>query len=123
MDEKSKPILKDKLKVLMEEKQRFRDKKLRLADVAAELGTNTTYLSSTFSTEMQTTYPAFVTSYRISYAQDLMLNNPSMNLSRVAEESGFSNERNFLRTFKATCGVTPSEWKQQHQSSDSGDEQ
>jgi len=123
MDEKSKPILKDKLKVLMEEKQRFRDKKLRLADVAAELGTNTTYLSSTFSTEMHTTYPAFVTSYRISYAQDLMLNNPSMNLSRVAEESGFSNERNFLRTFKATCGVTPSEWKQQHQSSDSGDEQ
>ena len=112
-DDKSKPILADKLKALMEEKQRFRNKDLRLADVATELGTNTTYLSSTLSTELHTTFPAFVTSYRISYAQELMRNNSSMNLSQVAEKSGFSNERNFLRTFKAACGMTPSEWKQQ----------
>lgn len=111
--EKSKPILSEKLKVLMEKKQRFRDKNLRLADVATELGTNTAYLSSALSNELHTTFPAFVTTYRVKYAQELMRNNASMNLSQVAEESGFSNERNFLRTFKATCGMTPSEWKQQ----------
>ena len=111
--EKSKPILSEKLKVLMEKKQRFRDKNLRLADVATELGTNTAYLSSALSNELHTTFPAFVTTYRVKYAQELMRNNASMNLSQVAEESGFSNERNFLRSFKATCGMTPSEWKQQ----------
>lgn len=113
VEEKSKSDLGDKLKALMEEKQCFRNKDLRLADVAAELGTNTTYLSSTLSAELHTTFPAFVTSYRINYAQELMRNNPSMNLLKVAEESGFANERNFLRTFKATCGLTPSEWKKQ----------
>ena len=118
--EKSKPILGDKLKALMEEKQRFRNKELRLADVATELGTNTSYLSSALSNELHTTFPAFVTSYRINYAQELMRNNASMNLSQVAEESGFSNERNFLRSFKAICGMTPSEWKQQQRETNEG---
>ena len=102
----------DKLKVLMEEKQLFRNKDLRIADVAAALGTNTTYLSTCLNGELNTTFPAFVTSYRIRYAQELMREHPSMRLSQVAEESGFTNEKTFLRTFKAVCGVTPSEWKQ-----------
>jgi AraC-like DNA-binding protein len=104
----------DKLKVLMEQKQLFRNKDLRIADVAAALGTNTTYLSTCLNGELNTSFPAFVTSYRIRYAQELMQNNPTMRLLQVAEESGFANEKTFLRTFKASCGVTPSEWKQEH---------
>ncbi len=109
----NKPNLGDKLKAVMEEKQLFRNKDLRLADVAAELCTNTTYLSTFLNTEMNTTFPSFVTSYRIRYAQELMRKDPTMRLSQVAEESGFTNEKTFLRSFKASCGVTPSEWKQQ----------
>ena len=111
-----KPNLGDKLKALMEEKQLFRNKDLRLADVAAELRTNTTYLSTFLNTEMSTTFPAFVTGYRIRYAQELMRKDPSMRLSQVAEESGFTNEKTFLRSFKTFCGVTPSEWKQNPES-------
>ena len=40
-------------------------------------------------------------------------NNPAMRLSEVAEQSGFANEKTFLRVFKASCGLTPSEWKQE----------
>ena len=98
----------------MEEKQLFRNKDLRAANVAAELGTNTTYLSTYLNGEMNTNFPAFVTGYRIRYAQELMQENPTMRLSQVAEESGFTNEKTFLRTFKASCGLTPSEWKQEH---------
>ncbi len=104
--------LADKLKAVMEEKQLFRNKDLRIADVAAELCTNTTYLSACLNGELNTTFPAFVTSYRIRYAQELMRKNPTMLMSQVAEASGFTNEKTFLRSFKATCGVTPSEWKQ-----------
>lgn len=104
--------LADKLKALMEEKQLFRNKDLRAADVAAELGTNTTYLSVCLNGELNTTFPAFVTGYRIRYAQELMRQDPTMRLSKVAEASGFTNEKTFLRSFKAACGVTPSEWKQ-----------
>ena len=105
--------LSDKLKALMEEKQLFRNKDLRIADVAAELCTNTTYLSTCLNGELGTTFPMFVTSYRIRYAQELMRKDPTMRMSQVAEASGFTNEKTFLRSFKATCGVTPSEWKQE----------
>ena len=109
---KGKPELADKLKALMEEKQLFKNKDLRAADVAAELGTNTTYLSACLNGELNTTFPAFVTGYRIRYAQELMRQDPTMRLSKAAEASGFTNEKTFLRSFKAACGVTPSEWKQ-----------
>lgn len=105
--------LADKLKAIMEEKQLFRNKDLRIADVAAELCTNTTYLSACLNGELNTSFPAFVTGYRIRYAQELMRKDPTMFLSKVAEVSGFTNERTFLRAFKAVCGVTPSEWKQE----------
>ena len=104
----------DQLKVLMEEKQLFKNKDLRIADMAMALGTNTTYLSTYLNGELNTNFPAFVTGYRIRYAQELMRTNPTMRLSQVAEESGFTNEKTFLRTFKASCGLTPSEWKQEH---------
>ena len=103
----------DKLKALMEEKQLFRNKDLRLADVATALCSNTTYLSACLSGELKTTFPTFVTGYRIRYAQELMRKDPTMRMSRVATESGFTNEKTFLRTFKAFCGMTPSEWKQE----------
>lgn len=104
----------DKLKVLMEEKQLFKNKDLRIADVAAELGTNTTYLSTYLNGDLNTTFPTFITGYRIHYAQELMRENPSMRLAQVAETSGFANEKTFLRAFKASCGLTPSEWKQKN---------
>ena len=104
--------LANKLKAIMEEKQLFRNKDLRAADVAAELCTNTNYLSACLNGELNTSFPAFVTGYRIRYAQELMRKDPTMILSKVADVSGFTNERNFLRAFKAVCGVTPSEWKQ-----------
>ena len=104
--------LANKLKAIMEEKQLFRNKDLRAADVAAELCTNTNYLSACLNGELNTSFPAFVTGYRIRYAQELMRKDPTMFLSKVAEVSGFTNERTFLRAFKAVCGVTPSEWKQ-----------
>lgn len=106
--------LADKLKTVMEEKQLFRNKDLRIADVAAELCTNTTYLSTCLNGELNTTFPAFVTGYRIRYAQELMRKDPTMLMSQVADASGFTNEKTFLRSFKAICGVTPSEWKQEH---------
>ena len=105
--------LADKLKAVMEEKQLFRNKDLRIADVAAELCTNTTYLSACLNGELNTTFPAFVTGYRIRYAQELMREDPTMRMSQIADASGFTNEKTFLRSFKATCGVTPSEWKQE----------
>ena len=106
--------LSTQITALMEEQKLFKNKDLRIADMATALGTNTTYISASLNGTLSTTFPAFVMSYRIRYAQDLMRKDPRMRLSQVAEESGFTNEKTFLRAFKASCGLTPSEWKQQH---------
>ena len=60
----------------MEEKQRFRNKDLRISDVADELHSNNTYLSTCQSNELKTT--AFVTGYRIRYVQELMRKDPTV---------------------------------------------
>lgn len=81
--------------------------------MVAALHTNTNYLSAYLNGVLNTSFPAFITGYRIRYAQELMRQDPAMRLSQVAEASGFTNEKSFLRSFKAACGVTPSEWKQE----------
>lgn len=101
----------NRLVALMEEGQFYRKKGLKIADVATELGTNTTYISACLSGQMGTSFRVFVTRYRIEHAKRLMREHPEMRLSQVGDESGFSNEKTFLRTFKTSTGVTPTEWK------------
>ena len=100
-----------RLTALMEKEEYFRRKDARLSDVAARLGTNTTYISAMVNGTTGTNFPSFLNGYRIRYAQQIMREHPDMPLHMVAEESGFPNETTFLRNFKAQTGLTPSEWK------------
>lgn len=102
-----------RITALMEEKEFFRRKDLRLADVAAELGTNTTYISACINGLTGQNFPAFLNGYRVRYAQQLMREHPEMRLAQVSEDSGFVNETTFLRSFKKFTGLTPSGWKAQ----------
>lgn len=102
-----------RLVALMEERQLYRKPGLKISEMATELGTNTTYVSACLSGQMGTSFHDFVTGYRIRHAQQLMRERPQMRLSQVSEESGFSNEKTFLRTFKRWTGLTPTEWKKQ----------
>ena len=97
---------------LMENKQFFRRKDAKLSMVAAELGTNVTYISAVVNGTMGMNFPTFLNSYRIRYSQQLMREHPDMTLRQIAEESGFPNETTFLRNFKAQTGKTPTEWKE-----------
>ena len=97
---------------LMEGKEAFRRPGLRKADVAETLGTNVTYISACINTQRGMSFPEFIAGYRVRYAQNLMRSKPQMRLSEVAEESGFSSEQSFFRTFKTVVGMTPQEWKE-----------
>ena len=96
---------------LMENQQFFRRKDAKLSLIAAELGTNVTYISAVVNGTTGMNFPTFLNGYRIRYAQQLMQEHPEMPLHMVADESGFPNETTFLRNFKAQTGLTPSEWK------------
>lgn len=107
------PDLLSRITALMESRQLFRRKDLRIGDIAAELGTNSTYISACLNSQMGVSFPTFIARYRVAYAQDLMRRKPDKHLADIAEEAGFANEASFFRTFKQITGKTPSEWKEQ----------
>ena len=96
---------------LVEEKQLFLVKDLKISDIARELGTNSTYISACINGQMGISFPEFIARYRIAYAQKLMREHPAMPSVEVWEASGFNNEKTFFRSFRAQTGMTPAEWK------------
>ncbi|MBQ6311378.1 MAG: helix-turn-helix domain-containing protein [Bacteroidales bacterium] len=104
--------LQEEISRLIEEKELFRKKDIRISDIASELATNRTYISLIVNSSLGTSFSDLINSYRIEYAKKLMTEHPEMSHTEVAEESGFSSRTSFLRTFKAKTGQSPTEWKQ-----------
>ena len=100
---------------LIEEKELFLQKDLRVADIAKELATNRTYLSILVNNLTGSGFSDLINGYRIRYAQQLMRDHPEMAHGDVAIASGFSSRTAFLRTFKAKTGLSPTEWKANQQ--------
>ena len=97
---------------LIEEKELFKKKDIRLSDIASELATNRTYVSLIINSSLGTSFSDLINSYRIEHAKKLMAEQPKMSHSDIAEQSGFSSRTSFLRTFKAKTGMSPKEWKE-----------
>jgi AraC-like DNA-binding protein len=98
------------MSVLIEEKELWKRKDLRIGDIAAELASNRTYVSALLNGISGTSFTALINGYRIRHAQRLMLEHPDMVLDQVAEESGFSSRTAFYSNFKALTGLSPKQW-------------
>lgn len=106
--------LQTRITELVEEKQLFLIKDLKITDIARELGTNATYISACINGQMGISFPEFISRYRVEYALKLMQEHPEMSSVEVWEASGFNNEKTFFRRFRLQTGMTPAEWKKQH---------
>ena len=109
--ESQEPDLMARITALMEERQLYKRKGLKLNDLAAELATNKTYVSALLNNLSGEKFTSLLTRYRVEYAQRLMREHPDMLLDDIADESGFSSRTTFFRSFKAMTGMTPKEWK------------
>lgn len=96
---------------LMENEELYRVKGLSKNDIAERLGTNVTYISACINAQLGQSFTDYVADFRVRCAKDIMKKNPGKRLAEVADESGFSSEQTFFRTFKAKTGVTPQEWR------------
>jgi AraC-like DNA-binding protein len=103
----------EQLSALIQEKELWRRKDLRISDVATELATNKTYVSLLLNNISGSSFTDIVNGYRVRHAQSLMREHPEMLLDDVASESGFSSYTSFYRNFKSIAGMTPQEWKKQ----------
>ena len=109
--EESRLNLMGQMSTLIEEKELYRRKNLRITDVASELATNKTYVSVLLNNLSGESFTTMITRYRVQYAQKLLREHPEMLLDEVAESSGFSSRTTFFRSFKALTGQTPQEWR------------
>ena len=100
----------ESIRRLMEEQKLFLNSDLKLSNIAAELNTNSRYISDSIRTQCGCTFTQLVNNYRIEYAKNLMRNHPDMKIAEVALSSGFSNETTFFRAFKNITGLSPKEW-------------
>ena len=113
--EESRLNLMGQMSTLIEEKELYRRKNLRITDVASELATNKTYVSVLLNNLSGESFTTMITRYRVQYAQKLLREHPDMLLDEVAESSGFSSRTTFFRSFKALTGQTPQEWRKSRQ--------
>jgi AraC-like DNA-binding protein len=82
-----------------------------LADVAAALKMNASYLSSLFSTTMGVSFHCYLGELRLLKAKEL-LRDPAWHVCEVAAATGYSSPNHFNNVFKASVGLSPSTWRE-----------
>lgn len=88
-------------------------KPITLESVAKQVNLNSTYLSFLFKKIMGHNFSDYLDEYRISVAMRL-LRESSYNISEIAYQTGYKEQRYFSERFKKRVGVTPSEYRKTH---------
>lgn len=96
-----------------EESQLFLERKVSLPYVATEIETNTKYLSYIIKKHKGKDFNEYINDLRINYIVQKITDDPiyrQYKINTLAEEAGFSSHSKFATVFKATIGVSPSEF-------------
>ena len=96
-----------------EVKQLFLERKVSLSYVAAEIETNTKYLSYIIKKHKGKDFNEYINDLRISYITQKITDQPiyrQYKINTLAEEAGFSSHSKFATVFKSSIGVSPSEF-------------
>lgn len=83
---------------------------MTLAEVAAALGMNASYLSSLFSRTTGLAFHSYLGELRLAKAKEL-LSDPLKRVAEVACAVGYSSDDWFRHAFRAQTGLSPSEWR------------
>lgn len=85
---------------------------ISLAEMAAALHVNYSYLSSYFKQRTQENLTSYINRVRISKAKELLLKH-GLSISEISRITGFSDHNYFSKVFKKYTGLTPAEYRNQ----------
>ena len=100
----------ERIRALFIDNEFFLNPKLKLSDVAKQIGTNRTYLSNFFNRDSGCTFFDYVNDLRIEYACRLLTETDDT-LDVVATSSGFNSLSTFRRAFMSRMQCTPNEYR------------
>lgn len=99
-----------RIAALFEVERVYLNPNLKLADIAAMVGSNRTYVSRFFNSGPRTSFFDYVNSHRVGHAQRLLAASDEK-LEAIAEQSGFNSRQSFHRVFSKLTGVTPEKYR------------
>jgi AraC-like DNA-binding protein/predicted negative regulator of RcsB-dependent stress response len=91
----------------------YLDSTFSIHQLAKNLNTNTSYLSSVINEKKGKTYKQYITELRINYLIKILTNNSKFRkytVKALGEEIGYTNASSFSRSFKNYLGKTPSDY-------------
>lgn len=100
------------LPAMVENEELYLNPTLSIKELAAQIGTNRTYLSDYFTHVLNITFYDYINGLRIEKKSvPLMEEHPEYTLERIASESGFQSISTFRRSFQKVKGITPSNYR------------
>lgn len=98
---------------LVVNKKIYRTKCYTAKLLAAELGTNTRYVSAMMSECFGTNFVTFINELRIRDACEMLSDKSfrDLNIDDIADAVGFANRQSFFTAFKKYVGMTPRKYR------------
>lgn len=104
----------DQLEKAIEEWEKhtfFAEPGITIEQVATQLRSNRTYLSTHMNLHRKMTFKVWINSLRIEEAKNLLRNNPDMPVSQIGAMVGLPDKSNFGRQFSRLTGKSPQAWR------------
>lgn len=104
--------LTEKLEGVMRKEKPYTNPNLKIADLAATIGTSAHTLSYLFNQHLNRNYYDYINDYRIEEFKQLVNKDEyaRYTLNALAELCGFSSRASFFRYFKKATNITPNEY-------------
>lgn len=87
--------------------------KIKVADIAEELGVNPNYLTSVFNKDENISIKKYILQEKIRRSQNL-LKYSDYNIQEIGFYLGFSSQSHFTRKFQEIAGMTPNEYRRKY---------
>ena len=101
----------ERVQVLLDKDQVWRNPDLTLPMMAQYCGTNITYLSNAFKDNAGTGFTTYINQRRIQFVMDSMRENPNLDMQQLCFEAGYRSRTTAWRNFKEITGLTPTEFR------------
>ncbi|QLE83675.1 helix-turn-helix domain-containing protein [Shewanella sp. Scap07] len=92
-------------------------KRLNMEDLASHACVSPSHLSFLFKRYVGQSFKQTLLNLRINEAMKLLVDNPERQVTHVCDDVGFSDLSFFVRKFKATVGLSPGVYRDQHRAS------
>ena len=108
--------MKEKILNIIVMQKKYKDKNYSAKKLAADLGTNTRYISAVVNVRFHMNYTSFVNKYRIEEAMSILVDKryKDLNIEDVSDMVGFANRQSFYASFFKIMNMTPREYRLQH---------